>query len=224
MTFIVGLTGSIGMGKSTTAQMFRNEGIPVWDADATVHTLYQPGGAAMIAVAEHFPSAIEDGAVSRAKLRTLIADDPTIMDRLQDIVHPLVAADRAAFIKAHPDDIVLLDIPLLFETGTNILCDHIVVVTAPADVQRARVLDRGEMTEADFEMILSRQVPDADKRARADDIIVTVTLDQAPGGRAKSNRETAGPKIKCVKSYWIRKPLGLNQQRVTALLKSARLN
>ena len=179
MTLLVGLTGSIGMGKSTTAAMFADEGIPVWDADASVHKLYAKNGAAVAVVGAQYPDVIEDGLVSREKLRDLIAADPTVLDQLQSLVHPLVAADRAAFIADQTSDIILLDIPLLFETGAADLCDAIVVVTAPADTQRARVMARDEMSQADFEMILSRQLPDDEKRKRADFIIETLTLDTA---------------------------------------------
>lgn len=179
MTFVLGLTGSIGMGKSTTAQMFADEGVPVWDADATVRRLYARGGAAAALVEQHYTDAIEDGAVSRPKLRNLIAVDPAVLDHLQTLVHPLVAADRAAFLAAATAPIVLLDIPLLFETGTDGECSGVVVVSAPTDVQKQRVLERGEMSQADFEMILSRQIPDAEKRARARWVIKTVTLDAA---------------------------------------------
>lgn len=178
MSVVIGLTGSIGMGKSTTAAMFRDAGVPVWDADAVVHELYAPDGPATLAVAKLFPKAIVDGAVSRPALRELIATDPTVMDRLQDIVHPLVAAHRIAFLEDTRSDIVLLDVPLLFETGADALCDLTVVVSVPADVQKARVLARGEMTEADFDMIKSRQMPDAEKRGKADHVIETLTLDQ----------------------------------------------
>ncbi|MEY1557104.1 dephospho-CoA kinase [Yoonia sp. R2331] len=179
MSFVLGLTGSIGMGKSTTAQMFAEAGVPVWDADAAVHQLYAPGGAAVEVVAELFPDAIDDDQVSRPKLRQRIVDDPKALDRLQDKVHPLVARDRAAFLAAQAADIVLLDIPLLFESGAEGLCDAIVVVSVDAQTQKARVMGRGEMTEAAFNMIRDRQMPDADKRARADYIIQTDTMDGA---------------------------------------------
>jgi dephospho-CoA kinase len=179
MTFRLGLTGSIGMGKSTTAALFADEGIPVWDADAAVHKLYAPGGAATKIVATLVPHVMEDGAVSRAKLRERIANDPKLLDRLQTIIHPLVAQDRATFLQNRTDDIVLLDIPLLYETGAEAGCDAVVVVTAPPDIQRARVLARGEMTAAEFDLILSRQMPDAEKRSRADYVIETKTLDAA---------------------------------------------
>ena len=179
MTFRLGLTGSIGMGKSTTSAMFGAEGIPVWDADAVVHKLYQPDGGAAALVARLFPAAIENGAVSRPKLRAVLTSDPAALDRLQAAIHPLVAADRAGFLAAQTAPIVLLDIPLLYETAAEAACDAVVVVTAPPEVQRARVLARGEMTAADFELILSRQLPDVEKRAKADYIIATTTLDAA---------------------------------------------
>lgn len=179
MTFRLGLTGSIGMGKSTTAKMFAEEGVPVWDADATVHRLYKPGQPAMIAIGHLFPDAIVDGAVSRQRLRALIAHDSSVLDRVQAVVHPLVAANRAEFLASHPQDIVVLDIPLLYETNADASCNGVVVVTAPADVQRARVLSRGQMTEAEFDVILSRQMQDAEKRARATWVIETLSFDLA---------------------------------------------
>ena len=179
MTFRLGLTGSIGMGKSTTAALFAALGVPVWDADATVRKLYAPGGSATQIIAALFPDAIEEGAVSRPKLRALIRSDPALLDRLQAVVHPLVAQDRAAFLLTQTSDIVLLDIPLLYETGAEAGCDAVVVVTTSPDLQRARVMAREGITVAAFEMILSRQLPDAEKRARADYIIETTTIESA---------------------------------------------
>ncbi|MCC1492448.1 dephospho-CoA kinase [Cognatishimia sp. F0-27] len=179
MRVILGLTGSIGMGKSTTATMFAQAGIPVWDADATVHKLYAPDGPAPAALEAVFPGVVgDDGHVSRDALRALIAKDPAVLDKINGIVHPLVARDRAGFLEK-ASGLVVLDIPLLFETGADALCDKIAVVSVDAATQRQRVLDRGTMTDADFETILSRQTPDAEKRKRADYIIDTSTLGSA---------------------------------------------
>ncbi|SFS19796.1 dephospho-CoA kinase [Yoonia litorea] len=177
MTHLLGLTGSIGMGKSTTAEMFREEGIPVWDADATVHRLYGKGGAAVASIAAAFPSAVQNDAVDRSALKSLIANDPEVIGRLEKIVHPLVAADRAAFLAKNDGPLVVFDIPLLFETGADAWLSSVLVVTAPPEVQRERVLARGQMDSAMFEQILSRQMPDQEKRSRADHIIETLTLD-----------------------------------------------
>jgi dephospho-CoA kinase len=174
--FRLGLTGSIGMGKSTTAAMFASSGVSVWDADAVVRALYAPGMAAMKLVGQHYPVAVVDGAVSRAKLRDLIRQSPQVLDHLERLVHPLVAENRHNFIAASKSDIVLLDIPLLFETGADKDCDAVVVVSAPPEVQRARVLARGEMSAEDLHLILSRQMPDAEKRARATWVIDTREL------------------------------------------------
>jgi len=171
--FLLGLTGSIAMGKSTTAQMFREAGVPVWDADATVHRLYAPGGAAVAPVAALAPAALKDGGIDRAALAAAIRADDTLLTRIEAAVHPLVRQDRMDFVDGVTADIAVLDIPLLFETGAEAECDAVVVVTAPPDVQRARVLSRPGMTEARFDALLSRQVPDAEKRARADFVIDT---------------------------------------------------
>ena len=179
MSFILGLTGSIGMGKSTTAGMFADEGVPVWDADATVHRLYQPGQPAALAVKSLFPDAMDpDGRVNRPRLRAMIGADPSVLDRLHDAIHPLVAEARARFLAQTTSPVVLLDVPLLYEIGLDKDCDAVAVVSAPPEVQRERVLTRG-MTEAEFQLILSRQIPDADKRARADYIIPTTSLEAA---------------------------------------------
>ncbi|WP_126975236.1 dephospho-CoA kinase [Frigidibacter oleivorans] len=179
--FRLGLTGSIGMGKSTTAAMFGELGVPIWDADAAVHRLYAPGGAAVAAIAALHPAAVRDGAVDRGVLKDWIAADPAALSRIEAAVHPLVAADRAEFVAqaaAQGAVLVLLDIPLLYETGGEAQVDAVAVVSAPAEVQRARVLARPGMTEAQLELILARQMPDADKRARADYVIPTVDLAQ----------------------------------------------
>lgn len=179
MTYVLGLTGSIGMGKSTTAKMFAAQGVPVWDADLVVRSLYAPGGAAVELVKLHYPSAMDGAAVSRSKLRELIAKNPEVLDHLNTLVHPLVGADRQKFLSMATSTIVLLDIPLLFETGSDALCNGVVVVSVDETEQRRRVLARGEMTEQDFSLILKRQMPDAEKRAKATWIIPTDTLDGA---------------------------------------------
>ena len=173
---LLGLTGSIGMGKSTTAAMFADAGIPVWDADAAVHRLYQTGGKAVPEIAAVFSQAISGGAVDRTALKSILTKDPTALKRLEDIVHPLVAEDRRAFINNQYCPLVVLDIPLLFETGYADKVDKIAVVSAPSAVQRERVLARGTMTEDQFEMILKKQMPDSEKRKRADYVIESLTL------------------------------------------------
>ena len=177
--FRLGLTGSIGMGKSTTARLFAEEGIPVWDADAAVHRLYAPQGAAVAPIAALCPDALIDGGISRDRLKSWIARDPKALAAIESVVHPLVAADRASFLAGTGSDIVVLDIPLLFEKGTEAEMDATLLVTAPAALQRARVMARPGMTEAQFTAILSRQMPDAEKRARATHIIETLSLDSA---------------------------------------------
>ncbi|WP_424972153.1 dephospho-CoA kinase [Dinoroseobacter sp. S76] len=181
----IGLTGSIGMGKSTTAKMFAARGVPVWDADAAVHRLYGPGGAGAVAIATLFPDALAGEGVDREVLKAEIARDPSVLKTIEGLIHPLVAADRAAFVaeaEAKGAKAVLLDIPLLFETGSVDQMDLVVVVSAPADQQRERVLARPGMTEAQFDTILAKQTPDAEKRARADIVISTETLDSAEAG------------------------------------------
>jgi dephospho-CoA kinase len=184
VSLVLGLTGSIGMGKTTTAALFAARGIPVWDADAAVHRLYARGGAAVAPLAAAFPAAVSQGAVSRAALKAVIAADPAALARIEAIVHPLVAADRAAFLAGQSAPVVLLDMPLLFETGADTMVDATVVVSAPAEQQRARVLARPGMSDADFERILARQMPDAEKRARADYVIDTTTPQTAAAGVA----------------------------------------
>lgn len=173
---VLGLTGSIGMGKSTTGAMFQAEGAPVYDSDAAVHALYASGGAAVAPVEAAFPGVVVDGAIDRARLSGRVVGDPEALAKLEAIVHPLVGAHRIGFFekaRAEGHAIVVLDIPLLFETGGEKKVDKVVVVSAPADVQRARVLARPEMTPEKFEAILARQTPDAEKRARADFVIDT---------------------------------------------------
>ncbi|MFO1107304.1 MAG: dephospho-CoA kinase [Amaricoccus sp.] len=167
--YFLGLTGSIGMGKSTTAALFREAGIPVWDADAAVHALYAAGGLGAPALADLVPAALAGGAVDREALKQAILADPDLLPRIEARIHPLVQADRAAFVAAHSDAaLVVCDIPLLYETGAETALDGVLVVTAPAALQRIRVLARPGMTEAAFAAILARQLPDAEKRARAD--------------------------------------------------------
>jgi len=173
---ILGLTGSIGMGKSATASLFRDEGVPVYDADAAVHALYAKGGAAVAPIEAAFPGVTDNGAIDRQKLRTRVLDDTEAMKRLEGIVHPLAGEAQLDFrhrAKQQGAAFALLDIPLLFETGGDRHCTYTLVVTAPADVQRERVLARPGMTQETFEAILARQMPDADKRARADFVITT---------------------------------------------------
>ncbi len=177
MTHLLGLTGSIGMGKSTTAQMFRDEGIPVWDADAAVHELYAKGGAAVAPIQAALPDAIVDGAVSRDRLKEMIAEDLSVMGKLEEIVHPLVRQHRTAFLDTTDGPLLVLDIPLLFETNAQNWLSSVLVVSAPEDVQKERVMARPGMTEDQFARILERQMPDDKKRAMADHIIETLTLD-----------------------------------------------
>lgn len=173
---IIGLTGSIGMGKSTTAAMFREAGIPVYDADAAVHALYDVGGAAVGPVGEAFPGVVKDGRVDREELRQRVLGQPDELKRLNAIVHPLVGMDRVGFLKqAEADgcDWVVFDVPLLFETGGHANVDAIVVVSAPPEMQRERVLARPGMTPDRLDAILAQQTPDAEKRARAHYVVDT---------------------------------------------------
>lgn len=170
----LGLTGSIGMGKSTTARLFAEAGVPVWDADAAVHRIYAPGGGGAEALAALIPEAVKDAAVDRDRLRTAVAADPALISKIEARVHPLVRRDRDAFAAGQGGaDLVVYDIPLLYETGAEAGLDGVLVATAPPEVQRARVLARPDMTEAAFERLLARQLPDAEKRARADFVIHT---------------------------------------------------
>jgi len=171
---LIGLTGSIGMGKTETAKMFARLGIPVYDSDAAVHRLYEPGGAAVSAVAEAFPGTVSDGRVDRAALSRAVGGNEAAFKRLEAIVHPLVAAEQRKFMDQVRDaQIVVQDIPLLFETGGHARMDAVVVVSAPAELQRERVLARAGMTPEKLDHILSRQMPDAEKRAKAHFVVET---------------------------------------------------
>jgi dephospho-CoA kinase len=172
--FVLGLTGSVGMGKSVTARFFAEEGVPVHDADAVVHRLYE--GEAVAAIEAAFPGTTANGKVDRTKLAARVLGDDAALKRLEAIVHPLVhAAERQllAAAAANGEKVAVLDIPLLFETGGDRRVDAVVVVSAPAEVQRARVLERPGMTVEKLETILAKQMPDADKRRRADFIVDT---------------------------------------------------
>ena len=170
--FILGLTGSLGMGKSTTTKFFAEEGVPVHDADAAVHRLYE--GEAVPLIEAAFPGTTAGGKVDRDKLAKRVLGDPAAIKKLEEIVHPLVHAEEQRFLaaaRAAGAKIAVLDIPLLFETKGDERCDAVVVVSAPADVQRARAFERAGMTETKFQAILAKQMPDAEKRARADFIV-----------------------------------------------------
>jgi dephospho-CoA kinase len=172
----LGLTGSIGMGKSATGQMFVEEGCPLYDADAEVHRLYAKGGAAVGPVEAAFPGVVEDGAINRAKLSDRVVGNNAALDKLNAIVWPLLGTARGEFFRKAEEDgvpIVVLDIPLLFETGGERNMDAVVVVSAPADVQRARVLAREGMSEAKLDGILARQMDNEEKRARAHFVVDT---------------------------------------------------
>jgi len=170
----IGLTGSIGMGKSTVAAMFSDLGVPVFDADAVVHRLQGPGGALLAAIEAAFPGSTGPNGVDRAALGALVFGDTEALARLEAIVHPAVAAERAAFLKAYESaPMVVFDIPLLLEKNGRGELDTVVVVSAPPDVQKARVLARPGMTPAKLEAVLARQMPDSEKRALADHIIET---------------------------------------------------
>lgn len=173
---ILGLTGSIGMGKSTAAGMFRYLGVPVHDADAVVHDLMKPGGAAFNAIAKKFPDAVQAGRIDRKILGGLVFGNASELAKLEGILHPLVQSREKAFLRQQRRvgrRLVVLDIPLLFETGGDARCDYVAVVSAPAFVQRQRVLARPGMKDETFRQILQKQMPDRDKRRRADFIIPT---------------------------------------------------
>ncbi|WP_299045118.1 dephospho-CoA kinase [uncultured Tateyamaria sp.] len=179
MSFKLGLTGSIGMGKSTTARMFADEGCAVWDADAAVHRLYALGGAAVGPIGHAFPTAVVDGAVSRDELRAIISEDATALTQIESIVHPLVAQDRAEFSGTADAGVLVFDIPLLFETGGDTAMDAVAVVAVNDDIQEERVMARGTMTREQFLAIRAKQMPTDEKCRRADYVIETYDLDDA---------------------------------------------
>ena len=181
-TIILGLTGSIGMGKTTTAKMFAKYGIPVWEADTSVHKLYSKEGEAVELFKEKFPSSIVNNEVSRAELKKLINDDERNLKTIETLIHPLVSNDRKRFVKAAEKKnipLIVLDIPLLFEKGHEKSVDYIVVVSVTKETQRKRVLKRNTMTPEMVEKILEIQMSDAVKRQKADFVIITDTLEQA---------------------------------------------
>lgn len=179
MTFKIGLTGSIGMGKSTTAQMFAELGCAVWDADAAVARLYAPGGLAIAPLKALLPEAIDTEGVNRSVLRAALRNDPTLFPELEAIVHPLVRQDRETFLTETQAEIVVFDIPLLFETGGDRDMDATVCVTVSPELQRERVLARNTMSEEDLQGILAKQMPNAEKVARATYVVETETLEGA---------------------------------------------
>lgn len=185
MSFRLGLTGSIGMGKSTTAKLFAEVGCAVWDADAAVHRMYSVGGAAVDPIEVALPHAVEGGAVSRDRLKEMIAKDASVLKILEKIVHPLVAQDRSLFLKSTDADIVVFDIPLLFEGGGDAMMDAVVCVSVSPETQKTRVMERGTMSLEQFEQIRAKQMPNDEKCARSDYVVVTDTLDHA---RAQVNK------------------------------------
>ncbi|WP_340253474.1 dephospho-CoA kinase [Roseobacter sp. HKCC-CH-9208] len=180
MSFLLGLTGSIGMGKSTTADMFREAGVPVWDADATVAKQYAKGGAAVAPLSALNMGLIQNDTVDRAALKNWVKTDPNALNRLESLIHPLVAADRAKFIDDHAEQsLIVCDIPLLYETGADQWLDAVLVVTTAAETQKARVMARVGMDPQLFDQILARQMPSSEKIARADYVIETNSFEGA---------------------------------------------
>lgn len=198
---VLGLTGSVGMGKSTTAQMFADEGVPMFDADAAVHALY--AGEAAPLIEREFPGTTQNGKVDREKLSAQVVGKPEALTRLEKLVHPLVGKMRTQFMaeaEGSGAEAVLLDIPLLFETGDPSKFHAVIVVSAPPDVQRARVLARPGMTAEKFEAILQRQLPDPEKRARADFVINTGE------GLESARKQVKQVLAEVLKPGWARKP------------------
>ena len=179
MTYRIGVTGSMGMGKSVVSQMFAEEGCDLWDADAAVRRLYSKGGAAVKLVGEAFPGVVVDGEVCRDRLRETIHRSADAIERLEGIVHGLVAQDRAAFLARTKADIAVLEVPLLLETGLEREMDMVLCVSVAPEVQMRRLLDRGTMSADQLGSMLRRQIPDSEKRRRADRVIVSDTLENA---------------------------------------------
>ena len=195
---VLGLTGSIGMGKSTVGAMFAEEGVPLFDADAVVHRLQGPEGALVAEIEAHFPGTRGEAGVNRTALAEAVLGEPAALRRLEALIHPAVAREREVFLAQHLDaPLVVLDIPLLFEKGGWDKVDKVAVVSAPAEVQRTRVLGRAGMTEAKFEAILALQLPDAEKRGRADFVIET-------GGPFDATRATVREIIACLTAPSVR--------------------
>lgn len=177
MSFLLGLTGSIGMGKSTTAGFFKDAGCAVWDADAAVHRLYAKQGAAVAPLSNLFPKALIEGAISRQVLKHELQKNPDLIGQLEAIVHPLLAQDRQTFIDSAQSDILVFDIPLLFETGADAHMNAVICVTIDEEEQKKRVLERGTMNEEMFEQVKSRQWSNSQKCEKADFVILTDTLE-----------------------------------------------
>jgi dephospho-CoA kinase len=177
--FVLGLTGSIGMGKSTTAKMFEEAGIPVWDADAKVHQLYTGDTPVVQQIANIFPDAVENKTVNRETLKDLISKDKSVLQTLEKIVQPMISVSRNNFIASANNDIVVIDHPLLLESQSDSYCDAILVVSVDAETQRNRVLSRGSMDAETLDVIIAKQIPNAEKCKRADYIIETKTLEAA---------------------------------------------
>ncbi len=195
----LGLTGSIGMGKSTIAAMFAEEGAAVWDADAAVHRLYAVGGAGVEQIRSVAPDAIIDGAVDRGALRAAILADPSLLKKIEGVIHPLVGQDRQTALEQALGEgrlVAVLDIPLIFETGATKAFDAVVVVSAPADVQRERVLARPNMTVGAFEAILAKQTPDEEKRAGADFVVDTNGSFESSRDQVRKVMDWAREKVK----------------------------
>ncbi|MEM9212059.1 MAG: dephospho-CoA kinase [Pseudomonadota bacterium] len=196
MSFTLGLTGSIGMGKSTVLNMFETAEIPIWSADAAVHELYSSNILVIDAIADLIPGALSDAGLDRAVMRNAISNSPQLLKKIEKIVHPAVAAHREEFLTAHLNEaIVVLEIPLLFELGLESTVDAVIVVSTDADTQKKRVLARKTMSESEFDQILAKQVPDYEKRARADYIIESKTM----GAAAKTVHEIVASVLNKIK-------------------------